>query len=483
MAQGSATQAPRTVGRYRLFAEIAAGGIATVHLGRLRGHAGFAKTVAIKKLHPTYARDPEFVAMLLDEARLTSRIQHTNVVSTLDVVACDGELCLVMEYVPGDSLAKLARREAVDPATAVGIMVGVLHGLHAAHEAKSEIGEALGLVHRDVSPQNILVGRDGVARIADFGIAKAVGRIHTTQEGQVKGKFAYMAPEQIRLRGVDRRTDVYAASVVLWEILTGRRLFVADEPGSLAVQVLRGARQPPSLHAPGLTAEVDAIVMRGLARKPGDRFENAREMAIALESALTPATPREVGEWVEARAASAIAHREKLVAQMEGERSELEDAIPVPPPSGSTPSPLSEAHLIVDTGQSSAMASDRSAARVRRAWSLGLFAVLALGAVVLWRSLRPTSLIAVPAAAPPAADSSPAAARAPAPVTGASQGAPPLIEPTTGTANAADASAALSHALPRPKRPARPASQTPASQAPPPAPPPSGLDFNSIRRN
>src|SRR5262249_24957061 len=150
------------------------GGMATVHLGRLSGPVGFTKTVAIKRLHAQFAHDPEFVAMFLDEARLAARIQHPNVVQTLDVVSTDGELFLVMEYVRGETLSRLVRMgEPIPPRIVVALISGVLQGLHAAHEAAADDGRALALVHRDVSPQNVLVGLDGTARLLDFGVAKA----------------------------------------------------------------------------------------------------------------------------------------------------------------------------------------------------------------------------------------------------------------------------------------------------------------------
>src|ERR1700733_14777693 len=184
----------RILGRYALYDEIAAGGMATVHLGRLIGPVGFSRTVAIKRLHQQYAKNPEFVAMFLDEARLAARIRHPNVVPTVDVVAMEEELFLVMEYIQGESLSRLFRAASVAAApiprsVAVTIMAGVLHGLHAAHEAKTEHGQPLDIVHRDVSPQNVLVGVDGVARVLDFGVAKAAHRVQTTQDGRIKGKL------------------------------------------------------------------------------------------------------------------------------------------------------------------------------------------------------------------------------------------------------------------------------------------------------
>ncbi|MCA9618767.1 MAG: serine/threonine protein kinase, partial [Myxococcales bacterium] len=188
----------RVVGRYELHQPIASGGMATVHLGRLRGQAGFSRIVAIKRLHTSFGETPALVATLLDEARLCSRIQHPNVVPTLDMVAEDDELLLVLDYVHGETLARLlgGADEPLPLAVVNAVMSGALHGLHAAHEATGETGEALGIVHRDVSPQNIMVGRDGLARVLDFGVAKARGRMQTTREGQVKGKLAYMSPEQ-----------------------------------------------------------------------------------------------------------------------------------------------------------------------------------------------------------------------------------------------------------------------------------------------
>jgi eukaryotic-like serine/threonine-protein kinase len=220
----------KPLGRYVLFDAIARGGMATVHFARLSGPVGFSRTVAIKRLHANFATDPEFVAMFLDEARLAARIRHPNVVPTLDVVASGGEVFIVLEYVSGEALVKLwrghnARGEIIPVPISLAIMANALQGLHAAHEVRDEQGHPLGIVHRDVSPQNIIVGTDGVARVLDFGVAKAAGRLQETGDsGALKGKIAYMAPEQITGGAVSRQTDVYAASVVLWELLTGRRL-------------------------------------------------------------------------------------------------------------------------------------------------------------------------------------------------------------------------------------------------------------------
>jgi serine/threonine protein kinase len=327
----------QTIGRYALHTEIASGGMAAVHIGRLLGPVGFARTVAIKRLHPPLAKDPEFVAMFLDEARLAARIRHPNVVSTLDVVATEGELFVVMEYVPGESLARLLRavrtnKDLVPVPVAATIMVGVLHGLHAAHEARDERGDALRIVHRDVSPHNILVGTDGDAHVIDFGIAKARGRMQVTRQGQIKGKLSYMPSEQLLGQPLDHRADIFAASIVLWEALTGQRLYEGIDDGEVYAKVLSGSVDPPSLYAKGLSPAIDAIVMRGLARERTDRYSTAREMALALEAAVSLAPPSQVGRWVEGLVGEALAERTEQIADIErlddgGESGDTSSAI------------------------------------------------------------------------------------------------------------------------------------------------------------
>ncbi len=314
--------APETIGRYALFDAIAAGGMATVHLGRLVGAAGFSRVVAIKRLHRQFVQDPEFVSMLIDEARLAARIRHPNVVPTLDVVNTEDELFLVMEYVQGESLMRLFKasrklKQPIEPAIAVAIMVGVLHGLHAAHTARGEQGEELQIVHRDVSPQNVIVGIDGVPRVLDFGIAKATGRVQTTKDGQIKGKLAYMAPEQLAGDEVGPTTDVYAASLVLWEALTGRRAFLGDQEAELFGQVLLGEVEPPSRLNSAVPSELDGVVMQGLARNRGERHASARDMALALEETGIITSTTKVGDWVEDLAPAALSARADRISLIE----------------------------------------------------------------------------------------------------------------------------------------------------------------------
>jgi serine/threonine-protein kinase len=307
-----------------MYDEIASGGMATVHFGRLLGAVGFSRTVAIKRLHPQYSRDPEFVSMFLDEARLATRIQHPNVTVPLDVVLLEetGEVFLVMEYIHGANLAHLLRgtlgmKTTVLPSISAAIMSGALHGLHSAHEAVSELGFPLNIVHRDVSPQNIMVGVDGVARVLDFGVAKAVSRCQSTREGQVKGKLAYMAPEQMGAGDIDRRADIFAAGIVLWEALTMQRLFKADDPGAIMFKVMNAPIMPPSSFNPLVSSALDRVVMKALDRNVRSRFQTAREFATAIEDAVPVAGSRKVGEWVAQVDSEDLAHRTSAVSQME----------------------------------------------------------------------------------------------------------------------------------------------------------------------
>jgi serine/threonine-protein kinase len=323
MPTAATIDGPEIIGRYALHGEIASGGMAVVHFGRLLGPVGFSRPVAIKRLHPQLAREPNVRAMFIDEARLASRIRHPNVVPTLDVVADGGDLLLVMEYVHGESLQQLLRAgrkrgERVPLRITLAVMTAVLHGLHAAHEATTETGQPLNVVHRDVSPQNVMVGVDGVARVLDFGIARATVRLENTREGIVKGKLAYMAPEQLGGAIVDRRADVYAATVVLWEMLTGKRLFVREDGGAVMIdKLLRGTIESPSAHAAGTPRLLDAIVLHGLARTPDQRFATAREMALALERLGELAPASEIGAWVETLAAPTLTERAVRLKQLE----------------------------------------------------------------------------------------------------------------------------------------------------------------------
>jgi len=305
-ASGRASSAPSvrdSDDRYELLGELATGGMATVYLGRMRRPMGFARLVAIKCMHPQYAKDPSFATMFVDEARLTARLRHPNIVPTLDIVADGGHLLIVMEYVEGESLSGLLKlvREANDRipvVVACAIIHDLLLGLHEAHEAKDDDGQPLSIIHRDVSPQNVVIGLDGLARVLDFGVAKARSRVHHSNEGEIKGKIPYMPPEQLFGEGVDHRVDIYGAGVLFWEALTGKRLFDGGNEEILVKRIDEGAMTPPSALATGISPELDAIVMRALSKTADGRFSTALEMAEAI-SKLVPLPPRtEISAWI-----------------------------------------------------------------------------------------------------------------------------------------------------------------------------------------
>jgi serine/threonine-protein kinase len=465
------------LGRYVLHDEIAAGGAASVHLGRQTGAAGFARTVAIKRLHPHVARDPELASMLVDEARLAARIRHPNVVSTLDVEAKEGELFLIMEYVHGEPLSRLIRNAVrggskIPPPIVATIMAGALHGLHAAHEARDEQGELLELVHRDISPQNILVGADGVARVLDFGIAKSTGRIQSTQEGQVKGKFAYMPPEQLHGDVLDRRADVYAAGVVLWEALAGARLFLGSAEMPDLQRLLDADVEPPSSRVPDLPPAFDAVTMKALRRSPDDRFASAREMALAIEACGPMAPASEVSAWVERWASASLAERAQQIAAIE------EQAISEPVPATSKPASIGTASNETASNETasneppiaarppmitelSPTLVSRPLLRSRRSASLrvgALIAALALIGVALAarRSTQESSAVALPAPTSGMgieARPAPSTLPEPAPLTVVD---PPAVStspaaPSSATAASSAARAAKVSAAPRPR--------------------------------
>ncbi len=313
--------------RYELLLRLAAGGTATVYLGRRRGGAGFSRLVAVKRAHHHLIEDPSFHGALLREARIASQLRHPNVVPIVDVEEVGGELLLIMDYVEGASLAALAAPGGGDALgrarAALRVMVDACAGLDAAHRALDERGRPLGLVHRDVSPQNILVGVDGVGRLIDFGIAKVSSlRSGHTGLSLLKGKVPYMAPEYLRGEPLDARSDVFGAGVVLWEALTGRRLFRAANEFDTLKRILELEAPPPSSFLPALPAALDRALGRALAKSPAARYESARAFGEALEAGAREAgllaTHAEVGELVAERAGEAVGKVREAVRALAG---------------------------------------------------------------------------------------------------------------------------------------------------------------------
>jgi eukaryotic-like serine/threonine-protein kinase len=302
-----------TFGKYKLIAVLGQGGMADVFLAVLAGPEGlgFNKLVVIKRLRSNLASDPEFVSMLVDEARIAAKLNHPNVIQTYEVGVIANEYYIAMEYLDGQPLNRVIQRlrnggQPVDSfplAFRLGIVRDMLAGIHHAHGLVDFDGTALGLVHRDVTPQNTFVTYEGQVKVVDFGIAKARGRATETQQGILKGKVAYMAPEQANAKDVDRRADVFGAGVVLWELLTGERLWKGlDDVQIIQKLLLDKIPASPRAVSPEIPKALDAIVKRALSKKPGDRFETAEQFQLEIErfmeSERLKCSPRQLGEWV-----------------------------------------------------------------------------------------------------------------------------------------------------------------------------------------
>jgi serine/threonine-protein kinase len=434
------------LGRYQLLAKLAAGGMATVYLGRIHAVAGFDRRVAIKVLHPHLSEDKNIKAMFLDEARLAARIRHPNVIPVTDV----GEdpqhgTFLVMDYVEGMDLSQILRAAHKKGArVAVPVVVRIvsdfLAGLGAAHDLVGENGQNLGVVHRDVSPHNVLVGTDGIARITDFGIAKAEGRVSSTQTGQLKGKLAYMPPERFGKGGQridDLRGDVFASAVVLWESLTGQRLFKGEDDIDTVRKVLDGPIPKPSELRPELEP-LDAVVLKGLDRDPHQRYQSATEFRADLERAAAAiggvARPEQVTALMKA----------VLGPKLEQQRASVEVAVKLADEGlapGAGPAPAFPA------SESSATGTAVPAVHTPRAssgtvWQAAvvvlLLLVVGLGAYVFGRGspeAPPMTVIATPAnevAAPPPtipSESAPVTTPVAAPTTTPAPVPDPVVEP------------------------------------------------------
>jgi serine/threonine-protein kinase len=288
-----------SIGRYEIAGHIATGGMAEILLGRMSGPAGFERPIVVKKILPHLARDEHFVRMFLDEARLASGIRNRNVVQVHELLEHEGELALVMEYLEGESLSGLVRRlsrrgRVLDPLLCAYVIAEAAVGLHAAHELTSPEGRRIGLVHRDVSPQNIFITYDGTVKVLDFGIAKGADRSSRTETGQLKGKVEYMSPEQCAGKELDPRSDVFSLGVVFWEIATGHRLFKRRNPLLTLHAITTSPIEKPSSIVPAFPKEYDAIVLKALERTRASRYETAAELRRDLMRATQKLFPEAV---------------------------------------------------------------------------------------------------------------------------------------------------------------------------------------------
>jgi len=279
-------------GRYDLLAHLASGGMAEIFLARMSGSAGFQKLVVIKRLPDRLTHDQEYVEMFLDEARINARLSHVNVVQVIELGQVDGRYFMAMEYVPGLSVSQIGRKCTerfgdVPQAVACGIVAQAAVGLHYAHECVDpDSGKPLGVIHRDVSPQNLILTFQGNVKVVDFGIARAEGRQARTMTGKVKGKAAYLSPEQCQGLPMDRRTDIFALGIVLYELCTARRLFKRATPAQTFDAIVLEPVIPPRRLNPKIEPDIEAVILRALEKKPRDRFPTAAAMHEALAEAM-----------------------------------------------------------------------------------------------------------------------------------------------------------------------------------------------------
>jgi serine/threonine-protein kinase len=275
-------------GRYELLRKIATGGMGQVYLARQKGPVGFEKLMVVKRILPHLAEEEEFIEMFFDEARIAAHLNHPNIAQIFDLGEVDGTYYIAMEYVNGESLRQMTtrcrqQRTALPLGLKCRIVADAAAGLHSAHQAKNPSGKSLGFIHRDVSPQNILIGFNGCVKLIDFGVAKAANKVSNTVTGAIKGKYAYMSPEQARGGELDHRSDIFGLGIILYELLTEQRLFKRENENATLKAVISIKPPPPSQVAPNVPSGVDEIVLTALEKAADDRYQTALELQEALE--------------------------------------------------------------------------------------------------------------------------------------------------------------------------------------------------------
>ena len=452
----------QTIGKYEVLQRLAAGGMAEIFLARMVGVLGFDKLVVIKRILPHLASRNDFIQMFLDEARIATTLNHANIVQTHEVGVHGKSYFMVMEYLAGDDVRSIVRRIGAGAGAtprvplehALTVAVGVAAGLHYAHEKKDRDGKPLDIVHRDVTPQNVIVTYDGAVKLLDFGIAKASNRINETRSGSFKGKVPYMSPEQCRGEPLDRRSDIFSLGILLHELTLCRRLFRGDTDFQILKQIAEGPIPRPRAIDPAYDARLDAIVMKALERDPARRFQTARELQRALEELAHDLRLRlsqlaladymqalfgeKIGAWQAASADGDVAKLERHFATVLAEREAAEGSdegevvkVPLPPS-------LSDLEL--------SSLPDDELAPARRSptrWLLALTLVAAVG-VAGWRWRAQATGAAVTPSAPsvPRAPATPVASGLRPPPTGVAPSAPTArARPAAAAALAAPSSA------------------------------------------
>ena len=366
----------KVFGKYKPIAELGRGGMAVVYLAASQGPRGFNKLVVIKELKEEFSHDPEFTSMFLDEARLAARLNHPNIVQTYEVGEQEGHFFIAMEYLEGQPLSqtrsRLARIGAALRDHQVRVLCDVLAALHHAHELADYDGRPLNVVHRDVSPHNIFVTYDGIVKLVDFGIAKASDSSSQTRTGVIKGKLAYMAPEQAFGKPVDRRADVFAIGVILWEAITGRRMWKGNAEGAIAHRLSTGDIPKITEYVPEPPAMLKAICERALAPRSADRYPTATSMRADLETYLASLaqkpTPRDLGALI---GQAFSEERARLGVLIEEQMRATRDTGPIELPKISTALPTLTPHANTPVSKSGPLSMQMSARTARQPESSG----------------------------------------------------------------------------------------------------------------
>jgi len=410
---------PTSIGRYEIYGKLAEGGMATIYLGHLRGPKGFTRTVALKMLRPEYAQDPNFIAMFIDEANLVAKLAHPNIVHVYELGEEGGQLFIAMEMLFGESLAAIwaecQRRNARLRGDLVAwIGARVAEGLHHAHELCDSDGSPQNLIHRDVNPANVFVTYDGHVKLLDFGLAKAVRKVSQTQRGVVKGKLAYLSPEQITGMPIDRRSDIFSLAATLYELSTDQRLFKRDADEE-TIEAVRAALVPdPTGSVPDYPSLLWLVLRRALTREPAERYATAQELARDLDGVA-----RAQGSIIQTSSIAEVMGelfgkervREISLFRAGSPRTELAEAIAAPPQSGrsatSSRGRLVRSQYLVPTTTEPSIISTvippvpppRKRRFSRSSIALGLAAVaLAATTAIVWSSFRPAPSEAAPSA-------------------------------------------------------------------------------------
>jgi serine/threonine-protein kinase len=409
-----------THGKYRVIAELGQGGTANVYLAVARGPSGFNKLVVLKFLKQELAVESEFRRMFLNEARLAARLNHPNVVQTNEVFEEDGRPIIVMEYLEGAALSRVVGRareqgQPIPMAMHLRIICDALSGLHYSHELRDYDGTPLGVVHRDMTPQNVFVSFDGKVTLLDFGIAKLTGAIAETQTGVLKGKLRYMPPEQIMGEPVDRRTDIFAVGVMLWEAVTREKMWRGMSDATVMHNIVNGSIPSPRSLRPDVPQRLEQICMKALASNPNDRYATAAELQLDVEEWLSgnTVTNRTIGQFVSAVFGDVRARTRDLIERQIAQLQK-QDA---------NPSPTDEAGRLPNLTQQAysqtAARSDRPMAPRRSRWRAVPWVLLfvALGAVGFFvkSGWRRASIASVVPAVPPPVETHAAPASEPAP--------------------------------------------------------------------